>query len=227
MAAGAAVACPGAPAGGHGELLFPTVDAAGRSVGVGWRRRSNEWVKSLSATAFPSTSANRTALGNAERTRTLMDCFDSTSRKGTDLSAHSPDVFAVVADALIHGPARPSDGELSPKLWTSACRPVKLNMLRRPVEPAQYVSIKYTERLAVAGIEPSVGSVGDSYDDTLAETISVFTIAGFGTFGTRNRPARTGRNPRTGKSLLIPASAAPVFKAGKGLRDALNGGNAA
>ena len=33
------------------------------------------------ATAFPSTSANRTALGNAERTRTPMDCFDSTSRK--------------------------------------------------------------------------------------------------------------------------------------------------
>ena len=30
---------PGAPAGGHGELLFPTVDAAGRSVGVGWRNR--------------------------------------------------------------------------------------------------------------------------------------------------------------------------------------------
>ena len=71
----------------------------------------------------------------------------------------------------IHGPARPSDGELPPKLWTSACRPVKLNVLRRPVEPAQYVSIKYTERLAEAGIEPSVGSVGDSYDKALAETI--------------------------------------------------------
>jgi len=37
-------------------------------------------------------------------------------------------------------------------------------MLRRPLESAQYVSIKYTERLADAGIEPSVGSVGDSYD---------------------------------------------------------------
>src|SRR5208283_2521942 len=38
---------------------------------------------------------------------------------------------------------------------------------------AQYVSIKYTERLAEAGIEPSVGSVGDSYDNALAETINV------------------------------------------------------
>ena len=36
----------------------------------------------------------------------------------------------------------------------------------------QYASIKYTERLAVAGIEPSVGSVGDSYDNALAETIN-------------------------------------------------------
>lgn len=36
----------------------------------------------------------------------------------------------------------------------------------------QYVSISYTERLAEAGIEPSVGSVGDSYDNALAETIN-------------------------------------------------------
>ena len=45
-------------------------------------------------------------------------------------------------------------------------------VLRRPVESAQYLSIKYTERLAEAGIEPSVGSVGDSYDNALAETIN-------------------------------------------------------
>ena len=54
--------------------------------------------------------------------------------------------------------------------------------LRRPVKGAglvhhsdrgsQYLSIKYTERLAEAGIEPSVGSVGDSYDNALAETIN-------------------------------------------------------
>jgi len=45
-------------------------------------------------------------------------------------------------------------------------------VLRRPVESAQYLSIRYTERLALAGIEPSVGSVGDSYDNALAETIN-------------------------------------------------------
>lgn len=47
-----------------------------------------------------------------------------------------------------------------------------LRVLRRPLEAAQYVSIKYTERLAEAGIEPSVGSVGESYKNALAETIN-------------------------------------------------------
>ena len=45
-------------------------------------------------------------------------------------------------------------------------------VLRRPLESAQYLSIRYTERLMEAGIEPSVGSVGDSYDNALAETIN-------------------------------------------------------
>ena len=47
-----------------------------------------------------------------------------------------------------------------------------IEALRRPLESAQYLSIKYTERLAEAGIEPSVGSVGDSFDNALAETIN-------------------------------------------------------
>jgi putative transposase len=45
-------------------------------------------------------------------------------------------------------------------------------VLRRLFESAQYVAIRYTERLLEAGIEPSVGSVGDSYDNALAETIN-------------------------------------------------------
>ena len=43
--------------------------------------------------------------------------------------------------------------------------------MRRPLEPGQYLSIRYTERLAEAGAACSVGSVGDSYDNALAETI--------------------------------------------------------
>ena len=47
-------------------------------------------------------------------------------------------------------------------------------------------------------------------------------IVGFGTFGIRRRPVRTGCNPRTGESPNIAASTAPRFKPGTTLRDALN-----
>lgn len=48
-------------------------------------------------------------------------------------------------------------------------------MLQRPVEPSQYVSFALTERLAALGARPSVGSVGDAYDNALAEsTIGLF-----------------------------------------------------
>ncbi len=46
-------------------------------------------------------------------------------------------------------------------------------------------------------------------------------ITGFGTFETRKRKARMGRNPRTGKEIKIGASTSPSFRAGKGLKDAV------
>lgn len=49
-------------------------------------------------------------------------------------------------------------------------------------------------------------------------------IVGFGTFGTRYRPARTGRNPSTGASVEIRSSTAPTFRPGKPLREAVNAG---
>ena len=52
-------------------------------------------------------------------------------------------------------------------------RPTKsMGLVHHSDRASQYLSIKYTERLAEAGIEPSVGSVGDSYDNALAETIN-------------------------------------------------------
>jgi putative transposase len=52
-------------------------------------------------------------------------------------------------------------------------RPLRANeLVHHSDRGSQYVSIRYTERLAAAGIEPSVGSVGDSYDNALAETIN-------------------------------------------------------
>ncbi|KVC63492.1 DNA-binding protein HU [Burkholderia ubonensis] len=47
------------------------------------------------------------------------------------------------------------------------------------------------------------------------------TLTGFGVFSVGKRAARTGRNPATGEEIQIPASKAPKFKAGKGLKDAV------
>jgi len=46
-------------------------------------------------------------------------------------------------------------------------------------------------------------------------------ITGFGTFETKSRKARTGRNPRTGETIEIPPTRSPGFRAGKGLKDAV------
>ncbi|MDA0705254.1 MAG: HU family DNA-binding protein [Proteobacteria bacterium] len=48
------------------------------------------------------------------------------------------------------------------------------------------------------------------------------SLIGFGTFGVKARAERTGRNPRTGEAIKIKASNVPGFKAGKGLKDAVN-----
>ncbi|MDP2227141.1 MAG: HU family DNA-binding protein [Moraxellaceae bacterium] len=48
------------------------------------------------------------------------------------------------------------------------------------------------------------------------------TLVGFGTFLVKDRAERTGRNPQTGKEIKIAASRVPGFKAGKGLKDAVN-----
>ena len=69
----------------------------------------------------------------------------------------------------------------------------------------------------------AVDSVLATISEALAKGEEV-RIAGFGTFAARNRPARTGPNPRTGETISISASRTPSFKAGKALRDAVNTG---
>ena len=61
----------------------------------------------------------------------------------------------------------------------------------------------------------------ESVEEALANKEKVQLI-GFGTFETRERAAREGRNPRTKEPLTIPASTVPVFKAGKELKEKVN-----
>ncbi|NLZ28991.1 MAG: HU family DNA-binding protein [Firmicutes bacterium] len=66
--------------------------------------------------------------------------------------------------------------------------------------------------------EKVVNAVFKNITDALAEGDKVQVI-GFGTFSTRKREARKGRNPATREEITIPATTVPVFKAGKGLKD--------
>ena len=70
--------------------------------------------------------------------------------------------------------------------------------------------------------EAAVNAVLETITDTLAEGDKV-TLIGFGTFEVRERKARKGRNPATGEEIDIPASKSPAFKAGKALKDRVNG----
>jgi putative transposase len=70
------------------------------------------------------------------------------------------------------GHAKPSAGALLRKpLPNTYTRFIKL-VLRPPIESAQYTSIRYGERLAEIGAVPSIGTVGDSFDNALAETVN-------------------------------------------------------
>lgn len=70
--------------------------------------------------------------------------------------------------------------------------------------------------------EAVVGTVLGCVEEALVRGEKVQLI-GFGTFEVRERASRDGRNPKTGASLRIPASKTPAFKAGKALKDKVNG----
>ena len=67
----------------------------------------------------------------------------------------------------------------------------------------------------------SVDSIFSNITDTLKSGNDV-RLVGFGTFLVVNRAATTGRNPRTGESIQIPASKRPKFTVGKALKDSVN-----
>ncbi len=76
---------------------------------------------------------------------------------------------------------------------------------------------KLTKKAAEAALDAFVVSV----EGALKKGEKV-QLVGFGTFEVRQRAARKGRNPQTKEEIKIPASKAPVFKAGKALKDLVN-----
>ena len=66
--------------------------------------------------------------------------------------------------------------------------------------------------------EKTIDAVFAAVGDVIASGDKL-QISGFGTFGTKERAARTGHNPRTGEEISIDAATVPVFKPGKALKD--------
>jgi DNA-binding protein HU-beta len=75
--------------------------------------------------------------------------------------------------------------------------------------------------LSKADATKAVDAVFDNIEKSLKRGNEV-RLVGFGTFSVADRKASTGRNPRTGETIQIAASKQPKFKAGKGLKDAVN-----
>ncbi|HAA24500.1 MAG TPA: integration host factor subunit alpha [Ruminiclostridium sp.] len=69
--------------------------------------------------------------------------------------------------------------------------------------------------------EAALNAMIASVEDALVAGEKV-VLVGFGTFEVKKRAERKGRNPQTKEEIIIPASKAPVFKAGKGLKDKIN-----
>ena len=69
--------------------------------------------------------------------------------------------------------------------------------------------------------EAAVNAVNEAITEALKAGDKV-QIIGFGTYEVKERAAREGRNPKTGETITIAASKAPVFSAGKALKDAVN-----
>ena len=84
----------------------------------------------------------------------------------------------------------------------------------------------------IAAIAAKTGETKKSAEETVNAFIDVVTdslkkgdkvqLVGFGSFEVRKRAARKGRNPQTKEEIKIPASKAPVFKAGKALKELVN-----
>ena len=75
--------------------------------------------------------------------------------------------------------------------------------------------------ISKAAASRAVDTMLDSISNSLANGDPV-TLVGFGTFSVKDRAARTGRNPRTGDAVEVPAKSVPYFKTGKDLREKLN-----
>ncbi|MBL4614324.1 MAG: integration host factor subunit beta [Magnetovibrio sp.] len=91
----------------------------------------------------------------------------------------------------------------------------KSELIQRLAEANPHLYLRDVERI--------VTTIFDEITDALAQGDRV-ELRGFGAFSVKERGSRTGRNPRTGEAVDVPAKYIPYFKTGKQLREKLNAG---
>lgn len=96
---------------------------------------------------------------------------------------------------------------------------------KMPVNKAEIIDvISESANISKAAAGKALNAMIDAITQSLQSGKSV-SLLGFGTFVVKPRAARTGRNPKTGEPIQINAANIPTFKAGKGLKDAVNSGS--
>jgi len=133
-------------------------------------RHGSRWetVRSIAAKVGCSAEAQRIWVKRAEIDAGRRSCLFARQ----PLADATPEPLSVLAPA---GRVTAWVGVVRDPMLASFVPPSRIlivEVLRRLLEPKQYLSIRYTDRLSEAGINASVGSIGDSYDSALAETIN-------------------------------------------------------
>ena len=89
--------------------------------------------------------------------------------KSTDLARHTEPTWTPSRTPSTAGPVRPWSGQPRPKPSTGYCQTHQYRVLQRPPEPKQYTSVHFGETLLLNGMLPSIGTVGDAFDNALAD----------------------------------------------------------
>ena len=109
------------------------------------------------------------------------------------------------------------------KEWVLFCRANTQGDIMTKSELIQILAER-NPHLYLRDVEKIVETIFDEITDALSRGDRV-ELRGFGAFSVKHRDARTGRNPRTGESVEVPAKKLPFFKTGKLLRERLNKDN--
>jgi len=120
----------------------------------------------------------------------------------TDMTMEQRERIRIVASKVLHQHQRPPE------------------YVRSNADLISYVT--YTANIASDAASKAVNAIISGITDALKRGEDI-TIRDFGVFFVVDRPARPGQNPKTGEPIQIQASKAPKFKAGKKLKDAING----